>query len=74
VKTADDKKTAPDKPFLTTKEAAAWLGLNPNTLEKWRVHGGGPVYRKHGRYVRYHLEELIAWSEANRRRSTSDVR
>ena len=24
--TADDKKTAPDKPFLTTKEAAAWLG------------------------------------------------
>ena len=30
--TADDKKIAPDKPFLTTKEAAAWLGLNPNTL------------------------------------------
>jgi excisionase family DNA binding protein len=72
--TGEDKKTAPDKPLLTTKEAAAWLGLNPNTLEKWRVHGGGPIYRKHGRYVRYHLEDLIAWSEANKRKSTSDVR
>jgi len=39
-----------------------------------RVHGGGPVYRKHGRYVRYHLDDLIAWSEASKRRSTSDVR
>jgi hypothetical protein len=46
--------------------------LTPNTLEKWRVQGGGPPYRKHGRYVRYHLEDLIAWSEAQKRRSTSD--
>jgi excisionase family DNA binding protein len=71
---AEDKKTTPEKPFLTTKEAAVWLGLTRNTLEKWRVHGGGPAYRKHGRYVRYHMEDLIAWSEANKRSSTSDVR
>jgi len=70
----DDPKTVPHKPFLTTREAAAWLGLTKNTLEKMRVHGGGPVYRKHGRYVRYHLDDLIAWSEASKRRSTSDVR
>jgi hypothetical protein len=70
--TAEDKQFAPQKPFLNTKEAAAWLGLTPNTLEKWRVQGGGPPYRKHGRYVRYHLDDLIAWSEASRRRSTSD--
>ena len=71
---ADDWKTTSDQPFLTTKEAAAWLGLTPNTLEKWRVHGGRTAYRKHGRYVRYHLEDLITWSEANKRSSTSDVR
>ena len=71
---AEDNKTTPEKPFLTTKEAAVWLGLTPNTLEKWRVHGGGPAYRKHGRYVRYQMEDLIAWSEANKRSSTSDVR
>ena len=72
--TAGARTSGPVKPFLTTKEAAAWLGLAPDTLEKWRVKGGGPPYRKHGRYVRYHLEDLVAWSEARRRRSTSDER
>jgi excisionase family DNA binding protein len=70
--TAKDVKPPPQEPFLTTREAATWLRLTPNTLEKWRVQGGGPAYRKHGRYVRYHLEDLVAWSEANKRRSTSD--
>lgn len=68
----DSNKSSSARPFLTTKEAAAWLGLTRNTLEKWRVQGGGPPYRKHGRYVRYHLEDLVAWSEASKRRSTSD--
>jgi hypothetical protein len=63
-----------EKQFLATPEAARWLDLRPNTLEKMRVYGGGPVYRKHGRYVRYHREDLIAWSEANKHRSTGDVR
>jgi excisionase family DNA binding protein len=72
--TTDNQKSAPEKPFRTTREAAAWLGLTRNTLEKWRVHGGGPPYRKHGRYVRYHNDDLIAWSEASKRRSTSDAR
>ncbi|MCC6775985.1 MAG: helix-turn-helix domain-containing protein [Hyphomicrobiales bacterium] len=71
---SDDNKSPVARPFLTTKEAAAWLGLTRNTLEKWRVQGGGPPYRKHGRYVRYHLEDLVAWSEASKRRSTSDER
>lgn len=62
----------PDKPFLNTVEAAAWLRLTKNTLEKMRVHGRGPEYRKHGRYVRYHIEDLVEWSKANKRRSTSD--
>jgi excisionase family DNA binding protein len=72
--TAKDEKSAPQKPFLTTREAATWLGLTANTLEKWRVQGVGPTYRKHGRYVRYHLEDLVAWSEASKRKSTSDDR
>jgi hypothetical protein len=62
-----------EKQFLATAEAAEWLDLRPNTLEKMRVHGKGPVYRKHGRYVRYHREDLAAWSEANKHRSTADV-
>jgi hypothetical protein len=38
-----------------------------------RVDGRGPAYRKHGRYVRYHIEDLVAYSEASKRRSTSDA-
>jgi excisionase family DNA binding protein len=71
--TAENKKNSLEKPFLTTREAAAWLGLTKNTLKKMRVHGNGPLYRKHGRHVRYHLDDLVAWSEAGGRKSTSDV-
>ena len=60
------------RPFLDTRDAADFLYLKPNTLEKMRVYGGGPEYRKHGRYVRYHIDDLRAWSEARKRDSTSD--
>ena len=62
-----------DEMFLSTEEAAALLGLKPNTLEKMRVYGGGPVYRKHGRKVRYHLNDLMTWSEGNKRLLTSNA-
>ncbi len=70
---ADDEKKEPEPPFLNTAEAAAWLRLTKNTLEKMRVQGTGPLYRKHGRYVRYHIEDLVDYSQANKRRSTSDA-
>ncbi len=59
-------------PFLTTKEAARFLRLKPNTLEKLRVYGGGPIYRKHGRHVRYHIDDLNGWSNLRKKDSTSD--
>lgn len=68
-KTDDTRKS----PFLTTEQAAEYIGLKRRTLEKMRVTGGGPPYRKHGRYVRYHIDELKAWSEGRTKRSTSDV-
>ncbi|MCK1274407.1 helix-turn-helix domain-containing protein [Bradyrhizobium sp. 61] len=71
---ADDQPKEPERPFLNTKEAAAWLRLTKNTLEKMRVNGTGPAYRKHGRYVRYHIEDLVDYSNATKRRSTSDDR
>lgn len=33
---------------LTTKEAAAYLRLQPCTLEAWRCHGRGPKFQKIG--------------------------
>ena len=59
-------------PFLTTKEAARFLKLKPNTLEKMRVYGGGPQYRKHGRQVVYHMDDLMAWSNLRKKDSTAD--
>jgi excisionase family DNA binding protein len=68
---AENEAKEPEKPFLNTKEAAAWLRLTKNTLEKMRVQGTGPAYRKHGRYVRYHIEDLVDYSNASKRKSTS---
>ena len=59
-------------PFLSTREAAFYLGLSFRTLEKMRLIGNGPRFRKHGRYVRYHIADLDAWSEGRRQSSTSD--
>ena len=58
--TEHETQTSQHEPFLTTREAARFLKLRPNTLEKMRVYGGGPIYRKHGRHVRYHIDDLTA--------------
>ncbi len=71
----NDRATRAKKgsPFLTTDQAAYFIGLSRRTLEKMRVHGGGPEYRKHGRYVRYHIDDIDAWSKARMKRNTSDA-
>mgnify|MGYP003627571688 CR=1 FL=1 len=71
--TIQDETQNNDEPFFTTKEAGRFLKLKANTLEKMRVYGGGPIYRKHGRYVRYHIDDLNAWSNQRIKNSTSDV-
>lgn len=59
-------------PYLTTPQAAALLGLSPRTLERYRVSGEGPPFRKLGRRVRYTRSDIDDWAESCRRRSTSD--
>lgn len=60
-------------PFLNAAQAALYVGLSPRTLEKMRTHGGGPRFRKHGRYVRYHIVDLDAWSQDRAHRTTRDA-
>ncbi|RTM09963.1 MAG: DNA-binding protein [Hyphomicrobiales bacterium] len=50
-------------PFLNTAQAAFYVGLSQRTLEKMRLAGHGPQFRKHGRFVRYHIDELDSWSK-----------
>jgi len=63
---------APKVQYLTNDEAAHVLKLSPRTLEKFRVIGGGPRYRKFGRRVVYSVQDLEAWSDARACDSTSD--
>ncbi len=60
-------------PFLTTAQAAYYVGLSRQGLEKMRRQGHGPRFRKHGRYVRYHIADLDAWSEAQGRTTTAGI-
>ena len=59
--------------MLDVSEAAEFIGLSASTLNKMRGTGAGPVYiRLGGRRIVYHLADLNAWLNANRRRSTSE--
>lgn len=58
---------------LTTRQAADYLGLSPNTLSRWRWSGDGPPFKKLGRAVRYGVADLDAWAAACSREHTSGV-
>lgn len=63
----------PKAHLLTQVEAARWLRLSERTLERLRLHGGGPMYVKAGRSVRYREADLEAWIAARVVSSTSEV-
>lgn len=58
--------------LLTTRQAAARLGLSPRTLERYRVTGEGPEFFKMGHAVRYTASMLNRWLAGCARKSTSD--
>lgn len=60
--------------YLNNDEAAAFLRLSPRTLEKQRVIGGGPRFRKFGRRVMYAVADLEAWADSRSFEMTSDPR
>ncbi len=69
--TPQPAQSAPPR-YLTNDEAAAFLRLSPRTLEKQRVIGGGPRFRKFGRRVMYAVTDLEAWADARSFEMTSD--
>jgi hypothetical protein len=66
------RPSCPTARYLPNGEAAAFLRLSPRTLEKQRVIGGGPRFRKFGRRVMYALVDLEAWADARSFGMTSD--
>jgi hypothetical protein len=53
-----------ESPFLTEREAAVRLRMNPNTLRNWRSAGVGPGFLRFGSLVRYSVVALDAWGHA----------
>lgn len=49
-------------PFLSTEQAGFYLGLSARKLQTLRADGTGPAFRRHCRYIRYHIDDLDAWS------------
>jgi len=61
-------------PNYDTKQAAAYLATSESYLEQLRWKGGGPVYWKRGRMVRYRRSALDAWIDGHgTRRHTSQL-
>ena len=61
-------------PLLTEIEAAPVLGMSRAWLQRKRWEGGGPLYVKYDRAVRYRSSDLIAWIDAHAgRQSTSHM-
>jgi hypothetical protein len=47
--------------FLTTKQAAAFRGLKPDTLAHERQRGVGPKWVRDGRRILYPVRDLAAY-------------
>lgn len=50
-------------PFLSTEQAGFYLGLSARRMQAMRAQGSGPRFRRHSRYIRYHIDDLDRWSE-----------
>jgi hypothetical protein len=47
--------------FLTSDEAARYLGVKPRLMENWRWRKCGPKFLKIGNRIRYTMEDLQAF-------------
>jgi hypothetical protein len=52
-------------PFLSTEQAAFYLGLSARKLQQMRAARAGPQFRRHSRFVRYHIDDLDSWSRGD---------
>ncbi|GAA2947618.1 hypothetical protein GCM10010458_36490 [Microbacterium luteolum] len=60
-----ETQTSPRRsPVFTTKQAAEYVGLKPQTLRFMKWEGTGPVVFKQGRLNVYYPADLDAWLAA----------
>ena len=57
--------------YLTQIEAADFLRISERSLERWRVEGTGPRFRRFGRRVVYAKSDVETWADGRCFQSTS---
>ena len=61
--------------YLRTPDAAAYLGVGKSTLERARIDGTGPTFRRLGsKIVVYSIADLEGWASEQIHNSTSEPR
>jgi hypothetical protein len=60
--------------FLTEKQVAEIMGLSIKTLQRWRLFGEGPEWKKFGTAVRYPADALADWIERAPRGGRTQMR
>ena len=60
------------KKYLSSIEAARYLGVSSSMLAKKRLSGNGPRFSKLGKRVLYDVADLDLWTSQSRRSSTSE--
>jgi predicted site-specific integrase-resolvase len=67
----EDKEVNHSSQAFTEEQVSKRWNVSRKTLQAWRLNGGGPVFVKMGKSVRYLDADLTAFEEANKKASTS---
>lgn len=68
---AEESRNFPQ--YMTTRQAAEYLGLSTQFLEIARCRGGGPKYVKLAQAVRYSKADLDEFMLAHRKHHTAEA-
>ena len=52
-----------DERLITVKELAAFLGVQPQTVRKWKEEG--PRRFRYGKHIRYRESDVLEWLAAS---------
>jgi len=70
--TTQQKEVNHTSQAFTEEQVANRWSISRKTLQAWRLNGGGPIFIKMGKSVRYLGADLTAYEEANKKASTSN--
>lgn len=59
-------KYATPREYLNIDEAAGFIGVSRQTLDKWRMDASGPAVHRVGRRVLYSIADLRAFMDGHR--------